>query len=157
MIFHPLTFNLLVSIGRRWASYRQCTDGCCFFNNNFIYDSDRESERGRQKIRQREKQTPHQEPNMGLNPRLQDHSLGQRQMLNPWATQASRILCLSHSDTLYLLIGTFSLSAFRVIIQRYELVPLCYRRSCSFWWRSLVLSRICCFWSLFSSHLKCPS
>ena len=28
---------------------------------------------------------------------------------------------LSHSDTLYLLIGAFSLSAFRVIIQRYEL------------------------------------
>ena len=28
---------------------------------------------------------------------------------------------LRHSDTLYLLIGAFSLSAFRVIIQRYEL------------------------------------
>ena len=28
---------------------------------------------------------------------------------------------LSHSDTLYLLIGAFSLSAFRVIIQGYEL------------------------------------
>ena len=44
MIFHPLTFNLLVSIGRRWASYRQRTDGCCFFNNNFIYQRDRERE-----------------------------------------------------------------------------------------------------------------
>ena len=56
-----------------------------FFNNNFIYDSVRESEseRGGQKIRQREKQAPHQEPNMGLDPRLQDHTLSQRQRLNP--------------------------------------------------------------------------
>ena len=43
----------------------------------------RERERERPKIREREKQTPHQEPNMGHDPRLQDHSLSQRQMLNP--------------------------------------------------------------------------
>ena len=78
-------------------------------------------ERERQKIMQREKQAPHQEPNMGLDPRLQDHTLSQRQRLNPWATQASRIHFLSYSDTLYLFIGAFSLSAFRVIIHRYEL------------------------------------
>ena len=35
----------------------------------------RETERERQKIMQREKQAPHQEPNMGLDPRLQDHTL----------------------------------------------------------------------------------
>ena len=51
-----------------------------------------EREIERQKIRQREKQAPHQEPNMGLDPRLQDHTLSQRQRLNPGATQASRIL-----------------------------------------------------------------
>ena len=39
-------------------------------------------QRERQKLRQREKQTPHQEPNMGLHPRLQDHNLSQREMLN---------------------------------------------------------------------------
>ena len=43
----------------------------------------RERERERPKIREREKKTPHEEPNMGHNPRLQDHSLSQRQMLNP--------------------------------------------------------------------------
>ena len=42
----------------------------------------RERERERQKFRQREKQIPHQEPNMGLDPRLQDHNLSQREMLN---------------------------------------------------------------------------
>ena len=88
MIIHPLTFNLFLSIGLRWASCRQRTDACCFFNNNFIYQRERE----RQKIMQREKQAPHQEPNMGLDPRLQDHRLSPRQRLKPWVTQASRIL-----------------------------------------------------------------
>ena len=58
-----------------------------FFNNNVIYDSVcvcvRERERERLKIRQREKQGPHQEPNMGLDPRLQDHTLSQRQRVKP--------------------------------------------------------------------------
>ena len=40
-------------------------------------------ERERQKIRPREKQAPYQEPNMGLDPRVQDHTLSQRQRLNP--------------------------------------------------------------------------
>ena len=91
MIFHPLTFNLLVSIGLRWASFRQRTDGCCFL---IIILFMIVRERERQKIRQREKQAPHQEPNMGLDPRLQDYTLNQRQRLNSWATQASWILFL---------------------------------------------------------------
>ena len=40
-------------------------------------------ERERQKIREREKQTPLLELNMGLDPRLQDHTLSQSQRLNP--------------------------------------------------------------------------
>jgi hypothetical protein len=48
-----------------------------------LFKRERERERERQKIRQREKQAPHQEPNMGLDPRLQDHTLSQRQRLNP--------------------------------------------------------------------------
>ena len=44
---------------------------------------ERERERERQKIRPREKQAPHQEPKMGLDPRLWDHTLSQRQRLNP--------------------------------------------------------------------------
>ena len=40
-------------------------------------------ERERQRHRQREKQAPHREPDVGLNPRLQDHTLSQRQRLNP--------------------------------------------------------------------------
>ena len=52
-----------------------------FFNNDFIYEGVRERER--QKIRQREKHAPHQEPNMGLDPRLQDHRLSPRQRLKP--------------------------------------------------------------------------
>ena len=35
-------------------------------------------ERERQKIRERKKQTPLLELNMGLDPRLQDHTLSQR-------------------------------------------------------------------------------
>ena len=88
MIFHPLTFKLLVSIGLRLASSRQHTFGSWFFNNNFIFESIRE----RQKIRQREKHAPHQQHNVGLDPSLPDHTLSQRQRLNPWATQTSRIL-----------------------------------------------------------------
>ena len=52
-----------------------------FFNNDFIYEREREIER--QKIRQRENQAPHQEPNMGLDPRLQDHRLSPRQRFKP--------------------------------------------------------------------------
>ena len=39
----------------------------------------------------------------------------------PEPSRHPRSCFLSHSDTLYLLIGAFSLSAFRVIIERYEL------------------------------------
>ena len=38
-----------------------------------MYQRDRERER--QEIMQREKQSPHQEPSMGLDVRLQDHTL----------------------------------------------------------------------------------
>ena len=48
-----------------------------------LFLRDRERERERETQREKEKQTPHQEPNMGLDPRLHDHSLSQRQMLNP--------------------------------------------------------------------------
>ena len=54
---------------------------------------ERERARERQKIRQREKQASHQEPIMGLDPRLQDHTLSQRQMLNPLSHQGIPILC----------------------------------------------------------------
>ena len=33
-------------------------------------------------------------------------------------------------------------------------VPLCYRKSWCFWWRSLVLSSLCCIWSLFFPPLE---
>ena len=43
---------------------------------------ERERERERQKHRQREKQALCKEPNVGLDPRPQDHALSQRQTLN---------------------------------------------------------------------------
>ena len=30
MFFHPLTFNLKVSLGLKWVSYKQHIDGSCF-------------------------------------------------------------------------------------------------------------------------------
>ena len=44
----------------------------------FIHERQRE----KQRHRQREKQAPCREPNVGLDPRSQDHTLSQRQMLN---------------------------------------------------------------------------
>ena len=123
MIFHPLTFNLLVSIGLRWASCRQRTDGCCFFNNNFIYDSVRvsETEGGGRKLGRERNRLPTRSP---IWDSIQDFRI------TPWVKGRGSTpepprhpgsCFLSHSDTLYLFIGAFSLSAFRVIIQRYEL------------------------------------
>ena len=63
------------------------------FLMTILFMRDREREREREKIREKEKQSPHQEPNMGLDPRLQDHTLSQSQRLNPLSHQASRILC----------------------------------------------------------------
>ena len=40
---------------------------------------DTERNRERQRYRQRKKQTPCREPDVGLDPRLQDHALSQRQ------------------------------------------------------------------------------
>ena len=54
------------------------------FFKDFIYlfMKDRERQRERQRHRQREKQAPRKEPNVGLDPRSQDHALRRRQMLN---------------------------------------------------------------------------
>ena len=61
------------------------------FVKDFIYlfMIDVERERERRRHRQREKQAPCQEPDVGLDPGLQNHALGQRQELNRWATQGS--------------------------------------------------------------------
>ena len=42
----------------------------------------RDTEREVQKHWQREKQAPHKEPDVGLDPRPQDHALSQKQTLN---------------------------------------------------------------------------
>ena len=63
----------------------------------------RDTARERQRHRLREKQVPCREPDMGLDPGSQDHTLGQRQMLNHWATQASQTCeapnCAGHYDS----------------------------------------------------------
>ena len=51
-----------------------------FFLNDFTYLFVSDTER--QRHRQREKQAPHREPDVGLDPRTQDHALSRRQMLN---------------------------------------------------------------------------
>ena len=43
---------------------------------------ERDREKERERHRQRKRQVPCREPNVGLDPGLQDHSLGQRQALN---------------------------------------------------------------------------
>ena len=54
-----------------------------------VYLFIRERHRERQRHRQREKQAPCGVPNVGLDPRSQDHALSRRRMLNHWVTQAS--------------------------------------------------------------------
>ena len=61
-----------------------------FLKKIFIYSW--ETYRERQKHRQREKQAPRREPDVGLDPRPQDHTLRWRQTLNRWATQVSHKL-----------------------------------------------------------------
>ena len=118
MIFHPLTFNLLVSISLMWASCRQHTDGSCFFNNYFIYKRERE----RQKIRQWENWLPTRSRIWDLIPdsRITPWVKGRGSTPEPPRHPGSCFL--SYSDTLYLLIGAIFLSAFRVIIEKYELI-----------------------------------
>ena len=55
-----------------------------FLNKDFIYlfVPERHRKRERQRHRQREKQAPCREPDVGLDLGLQDHALGQRQVLN---------------------------------------------------------------------------
>ena len=55
---------------------------CFFLKILFIFHE-------RQRHRQREKQATHKEPDVGLDPRPWAQALGQRQVLNRWATQAS--------------------------------------------------------------------
>ena len=56
---------------------------------DFIYSWDRETERERERHRQRGNQAPCRSLMWDLILGLWDHALTQRQMLNPWATQAS--------------------------------------------------------------------
>ena len=124
MIFPPLTINLLVSIGLKWASCRQRKDGSCFFNDDFIYERQRERERERErqrKLGRKRSRLPTRSPIWDSNqtPGSQPESKADAQPLEP--PRHPRSCVLSHSDTLYLLNGALSLSAFRVIIQRYEL------------------------------------
>ena len=65
------------------------------FFKDFIYLFMRDTQRERHRHRQRVKQAPGREPDAGLDPRPQDHTLSQRQILNRWATQASRFFLLS--------------------------------------------------------------
>ena len=53
-----------------------------FFPKDFIYLFLRGTQREGQRHRQREKQAPYREPDVGLNPRIWDHALSQRQTLN---------------------------------------------------------------------------
>ena len=57
-----------------------------FFKILFIYSW--QAQRERQRHRQREKQVPCRKPDARLDPGLQDHILGRRQVINRWATQA---------------------------------------------------------------------
>ena len=61
---------------------------------DFIYLFVKDRERERQRCRQREKQAPGREPDVGLSPESVDHALSQRQTLNRWATQVSRLTSL---------------------------------------------------------------
>ena len=149
MIFHPLTFNLLVSISLMWASCRQHTDGSCFFNNDFIYE--RERERGRKLGRERSR--------LPTRSRICDSIPDSR--ITPWFKGRGSTpepprhpgsCFLSHSDTLYLLIGALVYQHSEWLFKDMNFVPLCFRKSWCFWWRSLVLSSLCFFWSLFSPH-----
>ena len=60
-----------------------------FFKLRILFVYSWETHREKQRRRQREKQAPCWESNEGLDARTRDHALGQRQMLNHWAPQAS--------------------------------------------------------------------
>ena len=53
-------------------------NGISFFLKIYFFIHERQRERHRQ----RDKQAPCREPNVGLDPRAQDHALGERQVLN---------------------------------------------------------------------------
>ena len=152
MIFHPLTFNLLLSIGLRWASRRQHTDGPCFFNNNFIFESmrERDRERGGRKLGQERSRLP------------TSNTYGTRsQTLGSHPESKAEAQPLSHPGILdpdfYLLCYPIWLEHLvyhhsEWLFKDMNFVPLCYRKSWCFWWHSLGLSSLCCFWSLFLPH-----
>ena len=107
MIFPLLTINLLVCIRVSWASCWQHTDGSCFFNNDFIYEGVRE--RGRKLGRERNR-LPTRSPIWDSIPdsRITPWVKGRGSTPEPPRHPGSCFL--RHSDTLYLLIGAFSIS-----------------------------------------------
>ena len=142
MIFHPLTFNLLVSIGLRWASCWQRTDGCCFFNNNFIYQRDREREA--ENYAEREAGSMHREPDVGLDP----GSPGSR----PGPMAGAKPLRHPGIPPYIFLLEHLVYQHSEWLFKDMNFVHLCYQKCWCFWWRSLSLSCLCCFWSLFFPH-----
>ena len=127
-VFRPLTFNLPVSIGLTWASCWQHTDGSCFFNNIFIFESmrERERERGRKLGRERSMLRTRSTiwdsiPDSRITPWVKGRGSTPEPPRHPGSC------FLSYSDTLYLLIGVIFLSAFRVLLKNMNLLPLCYR------------------------------
>ena len=55
-----------------------------------VREREREREREAEKQAEGEAGSMHREPNVGFDPGLQDRALGQRQALNPCATQGSQ-------------------------------------------------------------------
>ena len=153
MIFPPLTINLLVCLGLRWASCRQHTDGSCFFNNDFIYFFIRDTQRSRGRKLGRERSR------LPTRSRIWDSIPDSR--ITPWVKGRGSTpepprhpgsCFLSHSDTLYLLIGALVYQHSEWLFKDMNFVILCYRKSWCFWWRSLGLSSLYCVWSLFFPH-----
>ena len=149
MIFHPLTFNLLLCISLMWASCRQHTDGSWFLNNAFIYE--RERERGRKLGRERSR----------LPTRSRIWDLIPDSRITPWVKgrgsspeppRHTGYCFLSHSDTLYLWLEHLVYQHSEWLFKDMNFVPLCFRKRWCFQWLSPVLSSLCFFWSLFFPH-----
>lgn len=116
MIFHPLPFYLLLSIGLRWASIRQHTDGLVFLITILFLrewererDRDRDRDRGR-KLGQERSRLPTGTPIWDSIPDSRITPWVKGRDLTPEPPRHPGSCFLSHSDTLYLLIGAFSIS-----------------------------------------------